>query len=91
MEKDVIIDLDNVAVQFTSEGKISVIDAIRAVSSLEQPWTVWERLKTEHPEILDHYEDYSFQMQGSVPVANSEGWEKICSVLIEYLPDLCAP
>ena len=91
MEEDVIVDLDNVAVRFTPEGKISVIDAIRAVSNFEHPWTVWASLTTEHPEILDHCEDYSFHMQGSVPVANSKGWEKICAVLPEYLPDLCSP
>jgi len=91
MEKDVIVDLDNVAVRFTSEGKISVIDAIRAVGGSEHPWTVWESLKTKHPDVLDHCEDYSFQMQGSVPVADSEGWDKICTVLLEYLPDLCSP
>jgi hypothetical protein len=91
MENDVIVDLDNVDVRFTSEGKISVIDVIRAVGGSEHPWTVWESMKMEHPEILDHCEDYSFQMQGPVPVVNSEGWDKICAVLLEYLPDLCAP
>jgi len=91
MEKDVIVDLDSVAVRFTAEGKISVIDAIRAVGGSEHPWTVWKNLKTNHPEILDHCEDYSFQKQGSVPVADSEGWDKICAVLFEYLPDFCSP
>jgi len=91
MGNDVIMDLDNVAVRFTSEGKISIIDAIRAVSGFEHPWTVWETLKTDHPEILDHCDAYSFQAHGSVPVVNSEGWEKILMVLLEYLPDLCSP
>lgn len=91
MENDVVIDLDTVAVWFTSEGKISVIDAIRAVSSSEHPWAVWERLKTEHPEILDHCEEYSFQMQDPVPIASSQGWDQICAVLPEYLPDLYSP
>jgi len=87
MEKDVVMDLDNVAVRFTAEGKISVIDAIRAVGGSEHPWTVWENLTTEHPEVLDHCEDYSFQIQGSVPVVNSEGLQKILMVLLEYLPE----
>lgn len=91
MGKDVIMALDNVAVRVTLEGKISVIDAIKAVSGSDHPWTVWESLKTEHPEILDHCEDYSFQIQGSVPVVNSNGWDKICEVLLDYLPDLCSP
>lgn len=87
MGKDVVIDLDNVAVRFTSEGKISVIDAIRAVSSSEHPWTVWESLKTEHPEILDHCEDYAFLTEDSVPVVDSEGLQKILMVLLEYMPE----
>jgi putative IMPACT (imprinted ancient) family translation regulator len=85
MKKDVIIDVDNTAVRFTSEGKISVIDAIRAVSSSEQPRAVWESMKKEHPEILDHCEEYSFSTEDCVPVINSEGWEKLCDALLEYL------
>jgi len=42
MENDVIIDFDNMAVQFTSEGKVSVIDAIRAVGGFEHPGIVWK-------------------------------------------------
>jgi hypothetical protein len=91
MEQEVIMDLDAVSVRFTADGKISVIDAIKAVSSSEHPWIVWESLKAEHPEILNYCEDYTFHMQGPVPVANSEGWDKICAVLPEYLPDLCSP
>jgi predicted HAD superfamily phosphohydrolase len=90
MEKDVIMDLDNVAVRFTPEDKISVIDAIRAVGGSEHAWTVWEKLKMEQPEVLDHCEDYSFQMQDPVPVVNSEGWDKISSVLFGYLSDPCS-
>jgi hypothetical protein len=87
MGKDVIIDLDNVAVRFTSEGKISVIDAIRAVSSSKYPWTVWEGLKIKHPEILDHCEDYAFPTEDTVPVVDSEGLQMILMVLLEYLPE----
>jgi hypothetical protein len=87
MEDGVIVDFGNVAVRFTSEGKISVIDAIRAVGGLEHAGAVWEKLKTEHPEVLDHCEDYSFQIEGPVPVVNSEGWDKICAVLVECLPE----
>jgi hypothetical protein len=87
MENDVIVDLDNVAVRFTPDGKISVIDAIRAVGGFEHAWAVWEKVKTEHPEVLEHCEHYSFHRQGPVPVVNSEGWDTISSVLFGYLPD----
>lgn len=87
MENDVIMDLDNAAVRFTSDGNISVIDAIKAVGGFKNAWAVWEKMKTEHPEVLEHCENHSFQMQGPVPVVNSEGWDTISSVLFGYLPD----
>jgi hypothetical protein len=87
MGKDVIMALDNVAVRVTLEGKISVIDAIKAVSGSDHPWTVWERMKAEHPDILDHCEDYAFPTEDSVPVVDSEGLQKILMVLLEYMPE----
>ena len=87
MGKDIIMDLDNVAVRFTSEGKISVIDAIRAISSLEYPWSVWKKLKTEHTEILDHCEFYSFHAEDPVPVVDSDGLQKMLIVLLKYVPE----
>lgn len=82
MENDVIINLDDMAVQFTPEGKVSVIDAIRAAGGFEHPGVVWKNLKNEHPEVLDYCENYSFQGKNSVPVVNSEGWYKIYSALL---------
>jgi len=87
MGKDVVIDLDNISVRFTSEGKISVIDAIKAVSNSEHPWTVWENIKMKHPEILDHCEQYAFPTEDSVQVVDSEGLQKVLLALLEYLPE----
>jgi len=52
MEQTIIVTLDSVPLRFNPDGKVSVIDAIRAVSSSNHPYSIWENLKAEHPEIL---------------------------------------
>ncbi|GAJ22405.1 unnamed protein product, partial [marine sediment metagenome] len=52
-----------------------------------RPRAIWENLKVEHPEILTYCEDYPFQGERSVLVANSKGWERILMFLPGYLSD----
>lgn len=85
MEQALIVNLDSVALRFTPDGGVSVIDAIRAVSGSNHPSSIWENLKAEHPEILPYCEDYSFQEAGPVPVIDSKGWERVWMVLPDYL------
>jgi hypothetical protein len=87
MGRPVIVDLDDIPLRFTPEGKVSVLDAIKAVSNSNSSNTIWERLKKAHPEILNHCEDYSFQGKDPVAVIDSKGWEKIWSLLPDYLAD----
>jgi len=87
MEEALIINLGNEPVRFTPDGKVSVVDAIRAVSNSNRPCAIWENLKVEHPEILAYCEDYPFQGEGSLPAANSKGWERIWMLLPNYLSD----
>ena len=87
MEGPVILDLDDIPLRFTPEGKVSVVDAIRAVSNSDSSHTIWEHLKETHPEILSHCEDYSFQGKGTVAVIDSKGWEKVWLLLPDYLAD----
>ena len=68
MEQGLIVNLDSVPLRFTPKGRVSVIDAIRAVSSSDHPDSLWENLKAEQPEILIYCEDYSFQEEGPVPI-----------------------
>ena len=70
MEQTIIVTLDSVPLRFTPDGKVSVIDAIRAVSSSNHPYSIWENLKAEHPEILIYCEGYSFQ--GEHPVSGTD-------------------
>jgi hypothetical protein len=85
MGQTIIVTLDSVPLRFSPDGKASVIDAIRAVSSSNHPCSIWENLKAEHPEILIYCEDYSFQEEGSIPVIDSKGWEKVWMLLPDYL------
>ena len=87
MNQALILNLDNEPVRFTPDGKVSVLDAIRAVGNSDHPSSLWENLKKEHPEILLHCEDYSFQKEGPAPVVNSEGWERIWILLPDYFSD----
>ena len=85
MEQTVIVTLDSAPLRFTPDGKVSVIDAIRAVSSSNHPYSIWENLKAEHPEILIYCEDYCFQEEGPIPVIDSKGWERVWMLLPDYL------
>jgi hypothetical protein len=87
MDETIVFNLNNESVEFTPDGKVSVLDAIRILTNSDRPRSIWENLKTEHPEILTHCEDYPFQREAAVPVVNSEGWEKIWLLLIDYLSD----
>ena len=85
------LNLDNNPIRFTPDGKVSVIDAIQAVSNSNRACSILERLKREHPDILLHCEDYSFQREAPTPVVTSDGWERIFILLPDYFVDSDLP
>lgn len=87
MENAVVINLEEEPVRFTPDGRVSVLDAIRAVSLVDDSHVIWEKLKNEHPEILRHCENHSVGNNGLITVVNSRGWEMIWLLLPEYLLD----
>ena len=87
MEQPLILNLGSAPLRFTPDGKVSVVDAIRAVSNSKRPYSLWEKLKAEHPNILMHCEDYSFQGKEPVPVIDSKGWEMVWMLLPDFLSD----
>jgi len=91
MEQPLIVNLDSKPLRFTPHGKVSVVDAIRALSNSNRPYSIWENLKAEHPEILIHCEDYSFQGEEPVPVIDSKGWERVWMLLLDFLSDPNVP
>jgi hypothetical protein len=84
MEEAIVVYMDDDPITFTQDGRVSVLDAIRMVMNSEGAQAVWERLKREHPDILDHCEDFFFREQGTVSVIDKDGWEKIWMLLPEY-------
>ena len=91
MEEAFIVYMDEDPVTFTEDGRVSVLDAIRMVLDSGSALDLWEKMKLEHPDILDHCEDFPFREQGTVPVIDKDGWEKIWMLLPEYLFDLTPP
>jgi len=85
MDEYLTINFDNYPVRFTFDGKVSVIDVIKAVSDSNHPFPIWEKLITEHPEVLMYCENYSFQKEESLPVVGGKGWEKILKFLPYYV------
>jgi hypothetical protein len=93
MEEALVIYMDEEPVAFTEDGRVSVLDAIRMVLDSGSAADLWERMKIEHPDILNHCEECAFRDQGRVSVIDKEGWEKIWMLLPHYLFDrtLAAP
>jgi hypothetical protein len=81
------LKLDNDQIRFTPDGKVAVVDAIKALSFLGDPETVWESLKAESPEINEVYQNYDFAESKSEAVVDGEGWEKIEAALLDYMLD----
>jgi len=87
MEHQFTLKLDNDLIRFTPDGKVAVVDAIKALIALGEPESVWESLKAESPEINEVYQDYDFAESKSEAVVDGEGWEKIEVALMDYMLD----
>jgi hypothetical protein len=78
------INFDNQPVRFTLDGKVSVIDVIKVLCDPDRPFTLWEKIKTKHPEILAYCEDYLFEKGETIPVVDGKGWEKLWMLMPFY-------
>ena len=87
MEKPFTLHLDDIPVRFTPDGKVFIIDAIKATMQSNQARAIWEAFKSDHPEVLAYYEDYFLQGKNPMPVADSVGWEMIMTLLFLDLAD----
>lgn len=87
MTRQFTLKLDNDLIRFTPDGKVAVVDAIKALSDLGEPETVWESLKAESPEINEICQDYDFTGSKSEAVVDSRGWNKIEAALLDYILD----
>jgi len=85
MNAHVKMQLVDSAVKFTPDGKVAVVDAIKALSASEQAPHIWQWLKHNQPEFADLCDLYDFQENRPEPVVDSEGWEQIEEALLNYI------
>ena len=85
MEQKLVVNFDGDPVRFTPDGKVSVLDAIEALTHSVCPGSLWNDVKKKHPEIMRYCGSYSFQKGRSLPVVDSEGWDMLWAVLVDYL------
>jgi hypothetical protein len=85
METLVTVSLDQEDVRFTSDGRMSVLDAIRALTLSKSPERIWTDLKDKHPKLLDHCEERQVPHQGLLTVVDGEGWDMMWALLIAYI------
>lgn len=85
MEPDLVVHFDSDPVRFTPDGRVSVLDAIEALVQSECPASLWDDVKKKHPEIMRHCGSYAFQKGNFLPVVDNEGWDKLSTVLMDYL------
>ena len=84
MDKTVTLEMDGENIRFTEDGKIVVIDAIAVLTSDECPACILEKLKQKNPNLEASLE--TFTLEGEpVSVADSQNWEIIEMLLLEYL------
>jgi hypothetical protein len=79
--------LDGDRVRFTPDGKIAVVDAIKALSAKTNAGRIWESLKAERPEFKDLCQGYNFKEDQTDSVVDGKGWEKIEDALLDYILD----
>jgi len=77
--------LDGDLVRFTPDGKIAVVDAIKALSAKKGAERIWESLKEERPEFKELCQPYIFKENTIASVVDGEGWEKIEDALLDYI------
>ena len=85
--KHYMMKLDGDRVRFTPDGKVAVVDAIKALIAVEGAERIWQSLKKERPEFKDLCGRYNFQEDKIDSVVDGESWGKIEDALLDYIVD----
>ena len=85
MGNEKVIDVEGELVRFTPNGRMFVLDAISLLGSCDTPHIIWDRMKSEHPDILKYCEDYDAKNGEPMPVVAVDGWERVLMLLPDYL------
>lgn len=86
-ENPIKVDMGDELVRFTLDGQVFVEDAIKLMNPEheDESHLIWEKIKKDHPDVLDYCEDFRTLEGKIIPIVNTEGWEKILHLLPEYL------
>ena len=87
MAREFVLWLERNSVRLTPDGEVAVIDAIKALMESDNAEEIWQKLQDENPEILSHCRRFHFSKSESVLVADSLGWNRIETLLFEYILD----
>ena len=87
MKTHTTLRVDDFAVKFTPDGKVSVLDAIETLMASGEAPRIWNLLVQEQPEIANLCEHYNFHKSRPECVVDSEGWEQIEDLLLNYMLD----
>lgn len=87
MSGPIELAMGDTSVRFTSDGMIFIEDAIKALINDrdDRPSVVWNKLKEDHPGILDHCDSYATADGRLVQIIDIEGLDKIFLLLLEYM------
>jgi hypothetical protein len=80
-----LVNLDGTDVRFTPEGKVSVLDAIQALTAQDRPERVWHDLVQANPGITAICETYRFSDTDASVVVDGYGWAIIEELLLIYM------
>ena len=84
MDEFSTVHFETYPIRFTPKGKVCVIDVIKLLCNTNQPFSVWRRLITDHPEILTDCEHYPFEEGEPLPVVYGKGWKQVLGFLPYY-------
>ena len=85
MNETYVVEMDNDQIRFTPDGRVFVLDAIKAVSGSNSEQDIWKNMKLDHPDILKYCERPAPSEDDGYLVVNTEGWDKIWMLLPQYL------
>jgi len=84
MDEFSTVHFETYPIRFTPKGKVCVIDIIKVLCKTNQPYSLWEKIKTDHPEILADCEHYPFEQGELLPAVCGTGWEQVLGFLSYY-------
>ena len=85
MENSITINMADEPVRFTTDGKVFVEDAIKMIISEDEFDVIWDKIKKDHPDILEHCEDFTVQEGETMTITDTRGWGIIMNALQKYL------